>query len=371
MRFIPVDYLAGTETLAVNIINANMQILVRKGAILTTAIVRRIKQYGIHSVYIEDTQMSHFLVHDIKATIKPEIRNRSIYNIRNAFQRFEDKIKQQKKTLRYGESGELLFKEVKSVSDELIQEIMISKDHSVTMNDIKSISNYHFEHAVNVTVLSLIIAAEMGLSSKELEALTFGSLLLDVGCRWVEEGILFKEDKLNDLEIIEVQKHVRHGYDYIKNNTIFDAHVKSILMHHHERMNGSGYPKKLTNKDIHPLAKIIMIADVYDALTSDRPYRKAYNQHEAIEYIMGNAGSLFDFKLANIFARKIVPYPVGSYVLLSNNQKGVVVENNPDYPLRPIIRTFGLSSYTNNNSVQLNLLDCTNVVIEKIIYTLH
>lgn len=371
MRFIPVDYLSGTETLAVNIINAKMQILVRKGAILSDAIIRRIKQYGIHSVYIQDHNMSHFIAEDIKATIKPEVRNRSIYNIKNAFQRFEDKIRHQKKSLRYGDSGELLFKEVKSISNDLIQEVMISKDHSVTMNDIKSISNYHFEHAVNVTVLSLIIAAEIGLSSKDLQALTYGSLLLDVGSRWVKEGILFKNEKLNDIETIEIRKHVELGYDYIKSNTTFDAHVKSILMHHHERINGSGYPKKLTDKNIHPLAKIIMIADVYDALTSDRPYRKAYNQHEAIEYIMGNAGTLFDFKLANIFARKIVPYPVGSYVLLSNNQKGVIVENNPDYPLRPIVRTFGVSSYTHDNSVQLNLLDCTNVVIEKIIYTLH
>jgi HD-GYP domain-containing protein (c-di-GMP phosphodiesterase class II) len=371
MRFIPVDHLTGQEILAVNIINSSMQILVREGALLSNTIVKRIKKYGIHSVYIIDDRMKSFISGDIKATIEPIIRNKSVFKIKNAFEKFEDKVRHQKKSLQFGETGELLFNEVRTISKDLIQEVMISKDHTITMNDIKSISNYHFEHAVNVAVLSLIIGAELGLSSKDLEALTFGALLIDVGSRWVGDELLLKKEILTEIEKQIVAKHVDYGYSYIKNNTTFNAHVKSIIMHHHERMNGTGYPKGLVEKEIHPLAKIIMIADVYDALTSDRPYRKAFCQHEAIEFIMGNAGSLFDFKLSNIFARKVIPYPVGSYVLLSNNQKGVVITNNKDHPLRPIVRTFGVSSYTNTNSVQIDLLEVNNVVIEKIIYTLH
>lgn len=371
MRFIPIDYLHGNEVIAVNILNANLHILVRKGTALSHKMIDRIKDYGIQSVYIEDEKMSQFLKSDISDTIHPEIRSSSVFKLRDAFDTFEKQINIQKKSLRFGDSGQLLFKKLKETSKNLIDEVLKNKKHLITMNDIKSISSYHYEHAVNVAVLSLIIGAEIGLNSDALESLTFGALMIDMGSRWVEESLLLSSKKLETYELYEIRNHVKYGYSYLTENTTFNAHVKSILMHHHERMNGSGYPKALLAADIHPLAKIIMIADVYDALTSDRPYRKAYNQHEAIEYIMGNAGTLFDFKLASIFARKVIPYPIGSYVLLSNGQKGIVTANNNDYPLRPIVRTFGISQYTLSSSFQINLLETSNVVIKKIIYSLH
>lgn len=267
--------------------------------------------------------------------------------------------------------GELLFKEVKQVSSNLIDEILSSRDVNITMLDIKSVDDYTFHHAVNVAVLSLIIGAEIGLSAEELENLAFGALLMNIGNQFIDSDILTSTEPLTEKEQFLIKEHVKHSYQYILDNTIMNAHIKSIILHHHERINGTGYPMGLEAGNIHPLAKIIMIADVYDALTSDRPFRKAYNQHEAIEFIMGNAGTLFDFKFATVFCRKITPYPVGSYVRLSNNQKGIIIENNTDHPLRPIVRTFGVSSYTDQNSYHINLLEHTNIVIDRIIYTLH
>lgn len=371
MRFLPIDFLQGDETLAVNIFNSDMQILVRQGATLSEKIIKRLKNNGIQSVYVVDMKMKEYIKRDISETIEPSVRHNSVLKIRNAFERFEAQVKHQKKSLRYGDYGELLFKEVKNISSNLITEVMKHKDQMITMNDIKRISDYHYQHAVNVAVLSLIIAAELGLKSYDIEALTYGALLMDIGNQWIDKEVLNQPGPLSLEEKIKIHDHVIKGYRYITDNTTFDAHVKSIIMHHHERINGTGYPAGLKGDDIHPLAKIIMIADVYDALTSDRPHRRAYNQHEAIEYIMGNAGSLFDFELANIFVRKVVPYPVGTYVLLSNEQKGIVVDNNPDHPLRPIIRTFGVSAYTHRNSFQVNLLEEPNITIKSIIYTLH
>ncbi len=371
MRFLPVNHLKGNETLAVNIINSNLQILVREGAVLSEKSIRRLKQNGIQSVYIVDKKMSELLHGDVKDVIDTSVRTESVYNLKNSFERFEKQVALQKKSMRYGDIGELLFREVKQISHNLIKEIMHSSEHQITMQDIKSLSDYQFKHAINVAVLSLIIGAEINLDAKSLEELAFGALLSDIGFNWVNPKILLKTDKLSEIELTDIKKHVEYGYQYINDNTTFNAHVKSIIMHHHERMNGSGYPMSLNEKNIHPLSKIVMIADTYDALTSDRPYRKAFNQHEAIEYIMANAGRLFDFEYATIFTRKVTPYPVGSYVKLSNQQKGVVIENNKDHPLRPIVRTFGISSYTDHSSFQVNLLEHTNIVIEKIIYTLH
>lgn len=370
MRFIPVTHLKGEEVIAINISNANMQILVRKGSKLSQKMISRIRQYGIHSVYIEDDFMKAYCEEDLKDTIKPQLRNTSVFNIKTSFDRFQSRVSQQKKSLKYGKTGEALFQDIKNISSDLIQEIIYSKNTKVAMNDLKTLIDYQYEHSVNVAVLSLIIGVELGLSPKELEDLAYGALLIDVGSQGLNNQLLQKPRPYTHHEKEEIQKHVDMGYDYVNGNTLFNGHVKNIVLQHHERLNGSGYPKGLLNEDIHPLAKIVMIADVYDALTSDRPYRAAYRQHEAVEYIMAHADSLFDFKIANVFSRKIVPYPIGTYVLLSNEQKGIVTRNNPNHPLRPIIRTFGQSSITHTNAVSLNLLEVNNVVIDKIIYSI-
>ena len=113
-----------------------------------------------------------------------------------------------------------------------------------------------------------------------------------------------------------------------------------------------------------------MVADVYDAMTPDRKYRNAYPHHEVIEYIMGCAGKIFDFDIAQVLSRSVTPYPVGSYVKLSNNQKGVVLKNDPTHPLRPLVRTFGVSNYTERESYQIDLMDVHNVTIDDLIYDL-
>ncbi len=369
MRFIPIDMLKGDEILGVSIINANNQVLMQEGTKLTDSYINRIRNHGIQSVYIQDEY--HGLPNNsVSDTIAPVIRNNSIYEVKRNFEVFEHKIKRQKLESKYSDTGSSLHSAIKNISGNLIDAILSSKNIEIAMQDIKSLTEYNYQHSVNVAVLSLVLGVELGLSSYELENLAFGALLIDCGYQWIDKKLLLKQDKYTCKDYDEVKKHVVFGYTKINENTILNAHVKSIIMHHHERIDGSGYPKGLTDKEIHPLAKIVMIADVYDALTSDRPYRRAYSQHEALEYIMANAGKAFDFKLVNLFSRKIIPYPIGTYVLLSNNQKGIITENNISFPLRPIIRTFGKCSYTGKNTVLLDLLANSNVTIKKIIYTI-
>ena len=370
MRLVPVAEIKIGEILAISITNANNQVLMREGASFTEKLISRMRRYGIHSIYIKDDEMNQYLKGNVKSNIRPFTRNNSVSKVKTSFEKFEYQLERQKKNLRYGDSGSELLQNIKGISNDLIDEILESNSTEVSMVDIKSINDYHYSHSVSVSVLSLIIGRELGLSMKELEDLAYGALLIDIGCKWIDPDLLNSEVKILNPEMETIREHVKTGYDYITNNTNFNAHVKSIIMHHHERIDGSGYPNGLKGEEIHPLAKIVMIADVYDALTSDRPYRRAYNQHEAIEYILGHASSEFDFKIAQIFARKVIPYPVGTYVLLTNDQKGVVTENNMNYPLRPQLRVFGKSKHTHENSVHINLLDNNYITIEKIIYSL-
>ena len=367
MRFLPLTHLKGDEILAVDIIDVDKKVLLKKGTILSESLVYKIKKYGILSVYVE-SPYQEILKSNISDTIKPMKRYESVSNVKNSLETFIKKVQLQKKFSKYGDTGADLVNTLKAISEDLIDEVLLEKNIMIAMQDIKSLSNYYYQHAVNVAVLSLIIGTEIGLTTREMEDLAVGALLIDSGCCGLNQEILTKKDVYTSEERKLMQNHVLKGYEQINENTNVNAHVKSIIMHHHERNDGSGYPKGLTDKDIHPLAKIVMIADVYDALTSDRPNRPAHSQHEAIEYIMANAGTKFDFNLVNIFSRRIVPYPVGSYVLLSNEQSALITENNPSFPLRPKVRTFGKSKYTGRNEVMMDLMKNNNITIVKTIY---
>lgn len=370
MRQIPVKYLKGDEVLAATLTNSKMQTLIKKDTLLTPKIIERIRKYGIQSVYISDGSLEEEFEETVKDTITPSLRINSTHKIKESFDLFHSKVFKQKSSLKYGDAGQGFYDGLKNISSDLIHEILLSKNTRIMMNDIKTTSDYTYQHSVNVAVLSLILGTTLGLNTQNLQDLTMGALLCDIGIQWVDDSILTKKEPLTEAESDQIKEHVNLGYQYLNDNTTFNGHIKSIVLQHHERIDGSGYPKGLKGDEIHPLAKIVMIADVYDAMTSDRPYRQAYHQHDAIEYIMANAHNQYDFKMANFFSRKIVPYPVGTYVKLSNNQKGVILKNNPGHPLRPVVRTFGKSSLTNSNGVRLDLLAHHNVIIEKIIHEL-
>ena len=112
------------------------------------------------------------------------------------------------------------------------------------------------------------------------------------------------------------------------------------ILHHHERYDGNGYPMGMVGDKISLFGRIVSVSDVYDAITSDRPYRKALPSFEAIEYIMGNSGIAFDPEIAKVFTQKIAPYPVGTSVRLSNDKVGLIVENYQDCCTRPKIKIF-------------------------------
>ncbi len=125
--------------------------------------------------------------------------------------------------------------------------------------------------------------------------------------------------------------------DEILTNDMKNAAISSIRAHH-ERFDGNGYPGSLGSEKIHPFGKIIAVADVYDAITSNRPYRKPAQPFEAVEYIMGCGNSHFDIQTVNHFLKKIVAFPEGSVVKLSDGSKGIVVSNNPENVMRPKLR---------------------------------
>ena len=146
-----------------------------------------------------------------------------------------------------------------------------------------------------------------------------------------------KPARLTMAEYRQVQEHARYSYDILNENLFISARTKQGVLHHHENEDGTGYPDRLVGDEIPPYAKIIHVADVYDALTSKRPYKKPYALSEALEYLMGGSNVLFDREVVEAFIKAVPVYAKGIEVTMTNGERAIVVENTSN-PLRPIVR---------------------------------
>ncbi|MBI5963743.1 MAG: HD domain-containing protein [Chloroflexi bacterium] len=180
-------------------------------------------------------------------------------------------------------------------------------------------------HSQNVADLSSALAALLGCPSDEIDKIYIGSLLHDIGKQFLPASILEKREKFTDREFGLVQMHTWKGYTYL-NNFIADPAILHTVLYHHERWNGTGYPYHLAQNQIPLSARICAIADVWDALISDRCYRRALNMTQALDLIWTGAGSLFDPKIAAGFVSLIAEgYKVG--LVANKNEDELIVPN--------------------------------------------
>jgi HD-GYP domain-containing protein (c-di-GMP phosphodiesterase class II) len=155
-----------------------------------------------------------------------------------------------------------------------------------------------------------------------------------------------------------VKTHASAGYNSLRGETMVDPRISLIALQHHERPDGRGYPWQLAGTEIHPLARIVAVADVYDALTTDRVYRPAISVFEANKILQEGSGSQFDPSIVQLFSSVTVPFNIGSSVLLSNGVSGTVLRINSSNPWRPIVWT---------RQGTINLLLAEDLIIEAVI----
>ena len=206
------------------------------------------------------------------------------------------------------------------------------------MMDLKNYDDYTYFHSVNVATLAAVLGVRYGLSEYELKVLTTGALLHDIGKKFVKADVLNARRPLTEEEKRMVLQHPKLGYEFLKRNYDFDPDVCEGVLGHHEWYNGEGYPLRRSGENISIYARIIKVADVYDAMTSKRPYHDALSPSDAVEYIMAMNESEFDPAIVDIFLKWVAVYPVGCEVELSDGRHAVVVKNYHDFLLRPKIR---------------------------------
>jgi HD-GYP domain-containing protein (c-di-GMP phosphodiesterase class II) len=369
MRLVPIENVKPNTVLGKSLYDIDGRILLRAGVVLRENTIAKIKEINILSIYIVDKYSNE----EIEDIIKPELRQKAIITIKEAFSnigRLNTSNTVRNKESDYTWQEQSYFYNIGKMAISIIDDILNRKDVLLALVDIRSMNNYMYSHCVNVAVISLTIGIAFQFPKKKLEALCIGALIHDIGKSLLPKEVLDKENNLTEEEKEIIKQHPRLGYRYLSSTYNINSLSKLIVLQHHERPDGKGYPDGLTKENIIDLSNIVSIANVYDNLSTDLPEKRAMFPSDVLEYLMSNAGTMFDYNIVNTFCRIVIPYPKGTIVEISTGETAIVEETSPGFPLRPTIKIIESSRVT-RVGIKVDLIKEISIVITKIKYELQ
>ena len=279
---------------------------------------------------------------------------------------FENELQRAKAIFRTGkEAVRSMFQEVrlgKALDSEGLLDLVEDMNRSLARNPhallsvarIKHKDEYTYLHSVAVAALMVGLARAADQDEATVRDAGMAGLLHDLGKAMMPEAVLNKPGRLTDEEYDIMRQHPMEGYKLLQEWQDVPQAVLDVCLHHHEKMDGTGYPERLAGEDISLMSRMGAICDVYDAITSNRPYKAGWDPSESLSRMASWKGH-FDPKLFQLFVRMLGIYPVGSLVRLTSGRLGVVVEQNPTALLLPRVRVF--YSATLRQAVPVTLID--------------
>ncbi|OEF99391.1 hypothetical protein BHF71_02055 [Vulcanibacillus modesticaldus] len=330
MRKISVKNCRPGMVLAKPIYNDIGRILIGKDVELTHTMITRLLHLGIDSVFIHDSRTDDIIIEDV---LSDKTREQALKTIKHTFQ----EIYHERIINRPFVKGQLadIFK---PVMENIIDELKQNRNAMLMLSNIYVRDLYLYTHSLNVTLYSVTMGIAKGFNKQQLFELGLGALLHDIGKTKIPLSILEKRGPLTEEEFQLIKKHPEYGFQILRKEDGIPLLSAHCAYQHHERIDGSGYPRGVANKDIHTYAKIVAISDVYDAVVSRRVYKEPKLPHEALELLYIGVDQDFEREWVDIFKRTIAIYPVGSSVKLSSGETGIVVDINTKFPARPIVR---------------------------------
>ena len=303
------------------------RVILKKGLKMTASMIEKLNR-----VYV----IGAVDVYEIEDERTPEEKKILEFNkIENEFTEISDNLKKSFDKI-FTDSDDFLS-DIREFSKRIQEEI---KSQDLIIKNIVlhgSGSDVIYRHGVNVSALCTLLGIWLGMNESQINLLVYSSILHDCGKIKLEPKILNKPGKLTDNEYKEIKKHSIIGYDMVKKLQYIDKSVSYGVLMHHERLDGSGYPLGLKGDEIHPFGKIIAIADVFDAINSDRGYKSKKAPFEALRIVKEESLGKLDYKYVQVFLEHIINYYLGEEVILNNGDRCKILQMNANEIQRPLV----------------------------------
>jgi putative nucleotidyltransferase with HDIG domain len=248
-----------------------------------------------------------------------------------------------------------------------VSESVLRNPHAlISVARLKTADDYTYLHSMAVAAMMGALARQLGLSEAQVLEASMGGLLHDMGKAATPSEILNKPGKLTDAEFEVMRKHAADGHRLLREGGVENAVVLDIALHHHEKVDGSGYPHRLAGNDISLMARMGAVCDVYDAISSDRPYKRGWDPAESLKRMASWHGH-FDPSVFQAFVKCLGIYPVGSLVRLESQRLAVVLEQTAGALLKPRVRAFysvKLRSHVLQQDIDLSAPDCNDRIVQ-------
>ncbi|MGE5379900.1 MAG: HD-GYP domain-containing protein [Methylocystaceae bacterium] len=315
----------------------NGQLLLPKGTQLTQAHLDYLRDKKIDSVYIYDSSKPH------TTQGFTSVYDSSVHTVK-AFM-LEAKL-----------GRALMEDEVIPTVDTLVEQVFDEGDLFRQMRLMKEKDDYLFVHSINVALLSILVGRWLKLDRTQVQELGTAGFLHDIGKVKIPNHILNKPGTLTEEEFLVIQQHPQLGYDMVKNWNWVNKDIAEAIYCHHERLDGSGYPLGISGENIGLYARIVAVADVYDAITSSRSYANKRSPYNAAEILWEESFGKLDPRAAKTFYDRVANFYVGNKVRLSNGEVGMVIYIPPTAPTRPMVQV-GEKFYNLNENRSISIIE--------------
>ena len=319
------------DILADDLYNDNGILIVAKGTVINEHTIKRIEAFRVRQLSVYESRRNR------------KTREKNILYIKKFKRDYEENLDIVKQVLNALVSGEKLdYKKIEYISKSIYSQISNTSQIVECMNAIKNISEYTYTHSINVSIYSMLLARWLCLSEKETKEVVTTGVLHDIGKSRIPIEILNKKGPLLPEEYEEVKKHAAIGSQLTENIPDITNHMREGIYMHHEREDGKGYPLGIKGDRINLYAKIISVADVYDALTSERVYKKRMTPFDTFLEFSRIGYGYFDTKIMMTFLSNISSYYIGSRVRMNDGKIGEVVFISQQNISKPIVNVDGM-----------------------------
>lgn len=350
MKLCRVEDLKGGEVLSKDVMTSDIRVLLSEGTVLRPEYIDKINRLGITEVYIKEEEK--ILTEEV-VILKSDIEDF-----------FKDRVKSILEKHTYSKNDELM--ELSQTADNIITNILEEEEVVEKIYDIKERSSDIYEHSISICSLATLTALKLKLSKEKVHDIGVACLLHDLGLRYLTIEYADQDiSTLSKIELAEYMKHPVYGYSALRDENWISNTVKNIILYHHERLDGTGYPLKA--KEIPFETQIVNICDTFDEMICGIGCKRI-KVYEAVEYLKSYRGIKFNSEIVDIFLEFTAVYPAGSQVLLSDNRVGKVIRQNKEFPDRPVIQIIkDKNGKIVNEETIVDLIKVNNIFIEKVL----